>query len=86
MTKLEGARNPQIADGNRRQGNQMEARQPDTENSKQWESVHVCPQCGHPINLKDIGLPETSTGIIACSKCDWSGSIEIEIIKKRATE
>jgi ribosomal protein L37AE/L43A len=71
---------------NRGGENQMEARQPDADDSKQWESVHVCPQCGHVIRLKDIGLPETSTGIIACPECDWSGSIEIEIIEKKPKE
>jgi len=53
---------------------------------KHWESVHTCPNCGYVINLENIDLRTMTTGIISCPKCDWSGSIEIEIIEKRPTE
>jgi ssDNA-binding Zn-finger/Zn-ribbon topoisomerase 1 len=58
----------------------------DKENKRQWESAHVCPQCGFPIDLKDIGLTEATTGLITCPKCDWSGQIAIEIIEKKPNE
>jgi len=49
--------------------------------SRQMESAHVCPQCGTPILIENIGLREMTTGIITCPKCDWSGKINIQIIR-----
>ena len=60
--------------------------QPDKDKRKQWESAHVCPQCEFPIELRNIGLAETTTGLITCPKCDWSGQIAIEIIEKKPRE
>jgi ribosomal protein L37AE/L43A len=60
--------------------------QPDKGKRKQWESAHVCPQCGFPIELQNIGLTETTTGLITCQKCDWSGQVMIEIIEKERRE
>jgi hypothetical protein len=45
-----------------------------------WESVHVCPNCGHVINLAELDLTAITTGIVTCPSCDWSGQIEIQII------
>jgi predicted RNA-binding Zn-ribbon protein involved in translation (DUF1610 family) len=45
-----------------------------------WESVHVCPNCGHVINLAELDLRAITTGIVTCPSCDWSGPIEIQII------
>jgi hypothetical protein len=56
------------------------------EKRKPLQSVHVCPQCGFPIDLQDIGLTEATTGLITCAKCDWSGQIAIEIIEKKPNE
>jgi hypothetical protein len=64
----------------------MGLQRPDKAERKQWESAHVCPQCGFPIDLKDIGLAEAMSGLITCPKCDWSGRIEIEIIESKSRE
>ena len=45
-----------------------------------WESVHVCPECGHVTNLAELDLRAITTGIVTCANCDWSGQIEIQII------
>jgi hypothetical protein len=47
---------------------------------KNWESVHVCPKCGHILNLALIDLKAITTGIVDCPKRDWSGPIEIQIV------
>jgi len=48
--------------------------------SEQWESVHVCPKCGHFINLSEIDLRTVTTGIVDCPRCEWVGQIEIQIV------
>ncbi len=48
------------------------------ENGQSWESVHVCPNCGHVINLAELDMKAITTGIVTCPSCDWSGQIEIE--------
>ena len=45
-----------------------------------WESVHVCPNCGHVINLAELDLRAITTGIVTCPSCDWSGQIEIQVV------
>ncbi len=45
-----------------------------------WESVHVCSNCRHVINLAELDLRAITTGIVICPKCDWSGQIEIQIV------
>jgi ribosomal protein L37AE/L43A len=50
------------------------------EGTQRWESVHVCPNCGHVINLAELDLRAITTGIVTCPNCDWSGQIEIQII------
>ena len=50
------------------------------ENGQSWESVHVCPNCGHVINLAGLDLRAITTGIVNCPSCDWSGQIEIQVI------
>jgi hypothetical protein len=56
------------------------------ENRKQWESAHVCPQRGFPINLRNMVLTEATTGLITNPKCDWSGQIAIAIIENKPRE
>ena len=46
-----------------------------------WESVHMCPECEHVINLEKIDLRVIATGIIACPKCDWSGPVKIGVVE-----
>jgi predicted RNA-binding Zn-ribbon protein involved in translation (DUF1610 family) len=46
-----------------------------------WESVHVCPGCGHVLKLNDIDLKAATTGLVFCPNCEWSGPIEIQIIE-----
>jgi transcription elongation factor Elf1 len=51
------------------------------ENARQsWESVHVCPNCGHVTNLAELDLRAITTGIVTCPSCDWSGQMEIQIV------
>ena len=45
-----------------------------------WESVHICPRCGHALNLEDIDLRTITTGIVECPECRWEGPIEIRVI------
>ena len=56
------------------------------EKRKEWNSAHVCPRCGFPIDLEEIGLRGGTTGFVTCPKCDWSGPIEIQIVSKSATD
>ena len=44
-----------------------------------WESVHICPRCGHILNLAEIDLKTITTGIVACPQCDWEGPVEIQV-------
>ena len=50
------------------------------EDGESWESVHVCPRCGHFINLAELDMRAITTGIVICPSCDWSGQIEIQVI------
>jgi transcription elongation factor Elf1 len=50
------------------------------QNEKSWESVHVCPNCGHVVNLAELDLRAITTGIVTCPSCDRSGQIEIKVI------
>ncbi len=54
----------------------------DTNENKQWGSVHKCPKCGHVLNLSEIDLMTVTTGIVDCLKCGWSGPIEIQIVER----
>jgi hypothetical protein len=45
-------------------------------------SVHICPQCGFSIDLRELGLPGGATGFVTCPKCDWSAPINIKIIDR----
>jgi len=49
-------------------------------------SAHVCPQCGFPIDLKELGLRGATTGIVTCPKCSWSGPVSIGIIHKEPVD
>jgi predicted RNA-binding Zn-ribbon protein involved in translation (DUF1610 family) len=46
----------------------------------QWESVHICPQCGHILSLEGIGLRTITTGIVECPECRWEGPVEIKVV------
>jgi hypothetical protein len=52
----------------------------EVDDGQSWESVHVCPNCGHVINLAELDLRAITTGIAICPSCDWSGQIEIQVI------
>ncbi len=43
------------------------------------ESVHICPRCGHILNLDQIDLKTITSGIVECPMCDWVGPIEIQV-------
>lgn len=58
----------------------MNPEQKDASVRNNWESVHVCPKCGHILNLALVDLKAITTGIVDCPKCDWSGPIEIQIV------
>jgi predicted RNA-binding Zn-ribbon protein involved in translation (DUF1610 family) len=60
----------------------MEAKPPDGDGERPKVSAHVCPQCGFSINLKDLGLRESATGLVTCPKCDTPGPIIIGIVEK----
>src|SRR5260370_30219276 len=47
---------------------------------KRWESVHICPNCGHVINLAEIDLKAVTTGIASCPFCKLVSRIEIQFI------
>jgi len=49
-------------------------------NGQAWESAHVCPNCGHVINLAELDMQALTTGIVTCPNCDWSGQIEIQVV------
>jgi predicted RNA-binding Zn-ribbon protein involved in translation (DUF1610 family) len=49
-------------------------------------SVHVCPQCGFAINLKELGLRGGTTGLVTCPKCDWSGPVLIGTAEKEPAD
>jgi hypothetical protein len=47
-----------------------------------WNSAHVCPRCDFSIDLEELGLRGSTTGLVTCPKCDLSGPIEIRIISE----
>lgn len=55
----------------------------DGNDSKRWESVHVCPKCSHKVSLGEIDLRVIATGMIVCPSCSWSGPVRIEVIERR---
>jgi ssDNA-binding Zn-finger/Zn-ribbon topoisomerase 1 len=59
---------------------------PEKENKRAMISAHVCPRCGFPIDLEELGLRGGTTGLVTCPKCDWSGPVEIRIINKKPTD
>ncbi len=61
----------------------MESERPEKNETRQWESAYVCPQCGNAITLKDIGVMERTTGVITCPKCKWSGPVDIGVIEQK---
>jgi ssDNA-binding Zn-finger/Zn-ribbon topoisomerase 1 len=51
---------------------------------KQLVSVHICPKCGHVMNLAEIEFNAITTGIMSCPRCDWSGPIRIQIVDAKS--
>lgn len=51
-----------------------------------WNSAHVCPECAYPIDLEELGLRGSTTGLVTCPKCDRSGPIEIGVVSKDARD
>ena len=45
----------------------------------QWESVHICPRCGHILSLEAIDLRTITTGLVECPNCHWEGPVEIQV-------
>lgn len=64
----------------------MEAQRSDKNNRQPKASAHVCPQCGFPIDLNDIGWRGGATGLVTCPKCEWSGPVTIGIVHKEPTD
>jgi hypothetical protein len=60
----------------------MDAGSTNNGDGQSWESVHVCPNCVHVINLAELDLRAITTGIVTCPSCDWSGQIDIKIIDR----
>jgi transcription elongation factor Elf1 len=55
--------------------------QPD-DGPKRWDSVHKCPRCGQAFRLANLDLKAVTTGMVACLTCDWTGSINIQIVPR----
>jgi predicted RNA-binding Zn-ribbon protein involved in translation (DUF1610 family) len=53
-------------------------------NERKWDSVHICPKCGHVVKLSEFDLRVISTGMIACPNCEWSGPVHIEIVERES--
>jgi ssDNA-binding Zn-finger/Zn-ribbon topoisomerase 1 len=60
----------------------MEPEHPETNRQKHWESVHLCPKCGHALNLEEADLETVTTGIATCPKCEWAGPINLKIVQE----
>ena len=58
----------------------MSAGSANKEDGPSWESVHVCANCGHVINLAELDLRAITIGIVSCPSCNWSGQIEIQVV------
>jgi uncharacterized protein YbaR (Trm112 family) len=56
--------------------------EPPADSKKHWESVHLCPRCGHTLNLDETDLEAVTTGIATCPKCEWSSPINLRIVPK----
>jgi hypothetical protein len=52
---------------------------------KKLVSAHICPKCGHVMNLAQIDLNAITTGILLCPICEWSGPIRIQIVDANLT-
>ena len=65
-----------------RRDSAMSSHPPPPEGDKQWESVHLCPKCGHALNLEQTDLEAVTSGIVTCPKCDWSSPINLKIVSE----
>jgi predicted RNA-binding Zn-ribbon protein involved in translation (DUF1610 family) len=75
-----GGNEPQHHSSDHKQDESEAAGKDSRNGAKRAESAHVCPKCGARILLEEMGLRETTTGILTCPKCDWSGKIDIKIV------
>jgi predicted RNA-binding Zn-ribbon protein involved in translation (DUF1610 family) len=51
-----------------------------------WEHVHQCPQCGHVVRAEEIPRQAIVTGVMTCPKCEWSGPINVQIMRENSTD
>jgi hypothetical protein len=58
----------------------MSSESSDPKPSNVWQSAHVCPNCGNVIDLSELDLVAVTTGIVSCTRCDWGGRIEIQVV------
>jgi predicted RNA-binding Zn-ribbon protein involved in translation (DUF1610 family) len=56
------------------------------ERNRKWEHVHQCPQCAHIVKAEDIPRPAIISGVMTCPNCEWSGPINVQIVKGSPTE
>jgi hypothetical protein len=54
--------------------------------SGKWEHVHQCPQCEHIVKAEDIPRPAIISGVMTCPNCEWSGPMNVQIVKESSTE
>jgi hypothetical protein len=59
------------------------AQAPDVEVKKDWEHVHLCPKCAHMVPPDQIELGSIVLGVITCPKCEWSGTINLQIVERK---
>jgi ssDNA-binding Zn-finger/Zn-ribbon topoisomerase 1 len=60
----------------------MKSHTPEPSEKSEWKSVHKCPKCGHELSLAKLNLYETTTGIVTCPKCKWSGQVDLRIVPR----
>jgi DNA-directed RNA polymerase subunit M/transcription elongation factor TFIIS len=48
--------------------------------TQELEHVHRCPQCGHLVKGDEIPYQAIVSGVMTCSKCEYSGPINIQIV------
>lgn len=53
---------------------------------KKWEHVHQCLQCDHIVKAKDISSSAIMSGVMTCPNCEWSGPINVQIVKESFAE
>jgi predicted RNA-binding Zn-ribbon protein involved in translation (DUF1610 family) len=51
-----------------------------------WEHVHQCPQCRHIVRAEQIPRPAIISGVMTCPNCEWSGPINVQIVKRSSKD